>query len=165
MEVATEGELSHIVHIRLHLAYCAGGLEEHKMRMSTFIVLAAAIVLARAKLCLGDLTPGQLVAWGWNSYDQLTVPAGSDFVAVDSSFWWHSLALRADGSVVSWGWNPYGELNVPAGPFQAISGGTYYTVGLTGIPEPLPAPVPAPGALILAVFGLSHAGWRLRRCP
>lgn len=57
---------------------------------------------------------GTLVAWGDNSYGQLTPPPGlTDAVAITAGFY-HSAALRADGSVVVWGDPAFGQTNVPA---------------------------------------------------
>src|SRR6266567_4450795 len=69
---------------------------------------------------------GKLVAWDNKQYGQTNVPAGNDFVAIDASQGFHSLALQSDGSLVGWGSNYgdpilgagdifYGQAIVPAG--------------------------------------------------
>ena len=58
---------------------------------------------------------GTVVAWGWNSHGQVTVPAGLNNVTAIHAGSYHSLALKTDGTVVAWGWNGDGQSNVPAG--------------------------------------------------
>ncbi len=60
----------------------------------------------------GAVTTGSIVAWGDNTYGQCNVPAGNDFIAIDSGFN-HNIALRADGTIVAWGDNTYGQCEVP----------------------------------------------------
>ncbi|MBP7053626.1 MAG: hypothetical protein KBE65_21660 [Phycisphaerae bacterium] len=98
---------------------------------------------------------GSLAAWGGGgSY----VPPGNDFIDIAAGET-HALALRSDGSIVGWGDNSYGEAASLSGPFQAISGGSHFTVGITGTPQV----VPLPGAALLGVLGVGYASLRLRR--
>ena len=85
---------------------------------------------------------GKLVAWGNNQYGQTNVPAGNNFVAIDASQGFHSLALRSDGSLAGWGSNYgdpilgagdifYGQAIVPAGnDFKAIAAGAFHSLAL-----------------------------------
>jgi hypothetical protein len=58
---------------------------------------------------------GTVVAWGDNSYNQLSVPADLTNVVAIAGAEYHSLALKADGTVVSWGYNVWFTGNwVPA---------------------------------------------------
>jgi alpha-tubulin suppressor-like RCC1 family protein len=62
---------------------------------------------------------GTVVAWGDNSYNQLSVPADLTNAVALAGAEYHSLALRADGTVVAWGYNlrawvPEGLSNVVA---------------------------------------------------
>ena len=80
---------------------------------------------------------GSIVAWGDNTYGQIDVPAGNDFVAIDAGQL-HSLALKADGSIVGWGtdgarWyiNDDGRLNIPPGDgFIAIAAGVTHSMAI-----------------------------------
>jgi hypothetical protein len=75
------------------------------------------------------------VAWGYNGYGQLNVPApNTDFVALAAGTYHTSLGLKADGSIVAWGDNEFGQTNVPAPntDFVAVAGGSYHSLGLTG---------------------------------
>jgi hypothetical protein len=70
-----------------------------------------------------DLT---VVAWGYDSYFQSTVPAGLTGVTQVSAGSYHSLALKRDGTVVAWGCNLEGQARVPAaltGVIQVSAGG------------------------------------------
>jgi len=49
------------------------------------------------------LSPGRVVAWGWNDYGQTIVPPGLSDVVSISGGELHSLALRSDGTVFAWG--------------------------------------------------------------
>jgi hypothetical protein len=75
---------------------------------------------------------GSLVAWGNDSYGQVSnVPAGNDYVAISAGRW-HSLALRSNGSLVAWGRNTNGQSNVPAGNnYVAIAAGHYHSLALS----------------------------------
>jgi len=41
---------------------------------------------------------GSITAWGWNKYDQCTVPSGNDYVAVTTGGH-HNLALESDDAI------------------------------------------------------------------
>ncbi|MFC2134745.1 MopE-related protein [Bacteroidota bacterium] len=77
----------------------------------------------------------ELVAWGWNQYGQTDIPAGDDFVAIDSGVF-HSLALKSDGSIVSWGGDSgpywyYGNESPPNGTdFVAIAASPFHSLAL-----------------------------------
>jgi hypothetical protein len=77
-----------------------------------------------------DAVAGGLIAWGDNSKGQLSVPAGSDFIAVDAGLN-HGVALKTDGSLVGWGDNSYGQAVAPAGnDFVAIAAGYNHNLAL-----------------------------------
>jgi hypothetical protein len=58
---------------------------------------------------------GTVVAWGWNSYGQSTVPPGLSGIVSIAAGGGHNLALKSDGTVVAWGRNDYGQSTVPTG--------------------------------------------------
>ena len=75
---------------------------------------------------------GSLVAWGENSYNQVSSrPAGNDYVAVDGGPY-HACAIKADTTVKCWGDNRFGQTAVPAGlkGVIAVSAGQDHTVAL-----------------------------------
>jgi probable HAF family extracellular repeat protein len=73
---------------------------------------------------------GSLVPWGDNSFGQMNVPAGNDFVAIAAGYE-YSLALKSDGSLVGWGLNNSGQTNVPAGNhITAIAAGRFHSLAL-----------------------------------
>ena len=74
----------------------------------------AALLVGLISLPAWGAPAGKLVAWGNNQYGQTNVPAGNDFVAIDASQGFHSLALRSDGSLAGWGSN-YGDPVLGAG--------------------------------------------------
>ena len=94
--------------------------------------IAAGIVMAVALLLAGPVAAvgagqagaagsvpkaeasGTVTAWGWNNFDQSTVPAGLTDVTAIAAGGTHSLALRADGSVVAWGDNGLYQTTVPS---------------------------------------------------
>ncbi|MBT5100378.1 MAG: hypothetical protein HOM77_00500 [Planctomycetes bacterium] len=58
---------------------------------------------------------GRLLAWGDDTYGQLSVPSGTDFVSVDAGEDFFA-AQRADGTVVAWGHDHYGSIvGLPTG--------------------------------------------------
>src|SRR5688572_28906581 len=83
-------------------------------------------------------TNGSVVAWGYNSYGQTTVPvaAQSGVVAIAAGVN-HTVALKSDGSVLSWG--DSAQTTVPVGlpPAIAIAAGGNFTVALVREPPPL----------------------------
>jgi Regulator of Chromosome Condensation (RCC1) repeat protein len=73
----------------------------------TSIGLTAQVALAQS--------PGQVVAWGDNTYGETNVPAAAQSGVVAMAAGLGSMvALKNDGSVVAWGDNSYGESNVPS---------------------------------------------------
>ncbi len=56
---------------------------------------------------------GEVVTWGSNTFGQLNIPQGNDFIKVKTGYYFN-LALRADSTLVSWGSNNE-EYNAPAG--------------------------------------------------
>ena len=75
---------------------------------------------------------GTVVAWGFNSDGQTTVPAGLSGVVAIAAGAWHTVALKQDGTVVAWGENDNGQTRVPAGlsGVVAIAAGGAHTVAL-----------------------------------
>ena len=51
---------------------------------------------------------GAVVAWGYNTFGQSTVPEGLGDISDIAGGWYHTLALKADGTVVAWGSNGQG---------------------------------------------------------
>ena len=75
---------------------------------------------------------GSLVAWGEDSFSQVSKrPAGNDYVAVDGGPY-HACAIKADTTVKCWGSNSAGQSTVPAGlkDVVAVSAGQDHTVAL-----------------------------------
>jgi hypothetical protein len=56
---------------------------------------------------------GELVAWGSNTFGQITIPPTATNVVAVAAGWNHNLALRSDGTVVAWGENTDGQCDVP----------------------------------------------------
>ncbi|WP_278739326.1 immunoglobulin-like domain-containing protein [Paenibacillus macerans] len=75
---------------------------------------------------------GTVVAWGYNNFGQLNVPAALDGVTSIAAGYYHSLALKSDGSIVAWGYNNSGQSNVPAGldGVVAIAAGLDHSLAL-----------------------------------
>lgn len=82
--------------------------------------------------------PPQIVAWGWNFFNQLNVPPNPGQVVDISAGQWHNYAIRSNGTVVSWGDNSNGQRTTPplTDPVE-IEGGQYYTLALQadGVPK------------------------------
>ena len=79
-------------------------------------------------------SPGTVVAWGYNSSGQTTVPiaAQSGVVAIAAGEG-HTVALKSNGSVVAWGHNYSGQTTVPIGAqsgVMEIAAGAVHTVAL-----------------------------------
>ncbi len=76
--------------------------------------------------------PSSVVAWGYNSFGQTTIPAGLTTVVAVAAGNSHTVALKADGTVVAWGSNGYGQTTIPAGltTLVAVAAGYYHTVAL-----------------------------------
>ena len=78
---------------------------------------------------------GSVVAWGFNSSGQTTMPAtaqtGVTAIAAGS---YHTVALKNDGTIVAWGEGRSGQTTVPAGLIgvTAIAAGGFHTVALIG---------------------------------
>ena len=64
---------------------------------------------------------GAVVAWGNNSYDAATVPAGISNVITIAATENESLALKRDGTVVAWGNNHDGQTSVPDGLSNVVA--------------------------------------------
>src|SRR4026207_2437760 len=72
---------------------------------------------------------GTVVAWGFNTWGETTVPVGLTGVVAVAAGGGHSLALKSDGTVVAWGFNTWGETTVPVGltGVVAIAAGFSYS--------------------------------------
>ena len=75
-----------------------------------------------------------IIAWGYNSHGQCTIPSPNiEFVEVAGGGY-HSLGLKSDCSIVTWGNNDYGQCNgLDGGPpfgFIAIAAGLWHSMGL-----------------------------------
>ena len=81
---------------------------------------------------LALLEDGSILAWGLNTYGQITVPkTDKKFISICAGSY-HSLGLLEDGSILAWGDNGYGQTTVPKTDkkFIAISSDTFYSLGL-----------------------------------
>jgi hypothetical protein len=77
-------------------------------------------------------TTGTVIAWGYNGFEQATVPDGPTDVTAVAAGSYHSLALHTDGSVTAWGDNRWGQLNIPDGltDVTAIAAGYFHSLAL-----------------------------------
>ena len=80
-------------------------------------------------------TQGSVIAWGYNQYNQCTLPSyvkqDSNFVSVAAGEG-HSVALREDGTVNAWGWNKYNQAPpVSDANYSAIACGSIFSVVIT----------------------------------
>ncbi len=66
-------------------------------------------------------SPSGVVAWGYNSVGQTTVPSDLTNAVAIAGGAVHSLALKSDGTVVGWGDDNYGEINVPTDLTNAVA--------------------------------------------
>ncbi len=93
------------------------------LRSCVVVVMVVSGWCALAQGDTGTLSETTLVGWGYNDYDQCTVPFGTNFTQV-SAGGYHSLALKADGSLAGWGYNVYGQSTVPTDTnFTQVSAG------------------------------------------
>lgn len=76
--------------------------------------------------------PGDVVAWGDNTYGQASVPPGLANQARVSAGAGHTLSLGLDGVVSAWGRNNYAQSTVPAGlgTCTAIAAGAFHSLAL-----------------------------------
>ena len=82
--------------------------------------------LVCAALCAAPLSAGEIVAWGQDTFNQVsTTPAGDLYVAVAAGGW-HGYALLPDGTIVAWGNDDSGQVSqTPTGSFAAIASGGF----------------------------------------
>ncbi|MGE4284036.1 MAG: cadherin-like beta sandwich domain-containing protein, partial [Clostridia bacterium] len=75
---------------------------------------------------------GTVVGWGYNNYQQTTIPVGLSDVGAIAAGYNHSLALKSDGTVVGWGYNVNGETTIPWGlsDVVAIAAGNFHSLAL-----------------------------------
>jgi len=73
-----------------------------------------------------------VVAWGYNAFNQGTVPAGLSNVTAVASGRYHNLVLKRDGTVTAWGYNAEGQAAVPAnlGHTVAVAAGGNYSLAV-----------------------------------
>src|SRR5256885_11449783 len=73
-----------------------------------------------------------VIGWGYNGYNQTTIPSGLNNVIALAAGDNHSLALKSDGTVVGWGYNYDHETDVPGGlnTAVAIAAGQYHSLAL-----------------------------------
>lgn len=83
---------------------------EPKHRMESALVGSALLLslVSAAVLPVSAATPGTLVVWGDNSYEQRTVPAGLSGVTAIAAGYRHIVAVKNDGTVAAWGDNTFG---------------------------------------------------------
>lgn len=79
---------------------------------------------------------GTVVAWGYNSNGQATVPAGLGRVTAIAAGGWHTAALQSDGTLAVWGRKYEGQTRLPSGlsSVKALAAGPVNTVVLVGAP-------------------------------
>lgn len=63
----------------------------------------------------------RLVAWGDDSYGQVTIPKDLSGVVAIAVGGMHSLALKSDGTVVAWGSSNFFQSNVPEGLGEVVA--------------------------------------------
>jgi alpha-tubulin suppressor-like RCC1 family protein len=117
---------------------------------------------------VAQVSVSPILAWGDNSAQQLTVPAGAASVVTIAAGGDHSLALRADDTIVPWGDNSSGQSNVPQSASNVVTvvdGGSHTlalrsdgTVVAWGDSTYGQTTVPAPAASAVAIAaGASHS--------
>ena len=79
-----------------------------------------------AILTVSEPIPGTVIAWGYDSEGQSSVPSGLQYATASAAGDRHSLALLSSGAVVAWGDNFHGQTSVPA---NAMSGVVAIAVG------------------------------------
>ena len=81
-------------------------------------------------LAAGASAQDELVAWGFDSFGQVSgTPAGTFSSVAGGGF--HSVAIRTDGTLVSWGHNGVGQVtNTPTGTFSAVAAGDFHSLAL-----------------------------------
>ena len=99
--------------------------------------VVALLVLAFAFGAAGTQTaravsPGTVVAWGYDAFGQATISAGLSDVSAIGAGGTHSLALKSDGTIVAWGHDGSGQATIPYGlsDVTAIAAGLYHSLAL-----------------------------------
>jgi len=74
---------------------------------------------------------GTLTGWGSNAYNEISFPAGSNYMSFACG-WWHSLALRTNGTVTAIGDDTYGQIDAPTNlsGVVAVACGWYHCLAL-----------------------------------
>jgi alpha-tubulin suppressor-like RCC1 family protein len=103
------------------------------MHMKTKLCATAILVLVAHVTAIFRVHAGGLVAaWGDNTYEQTTLPAGVNNIKAIAAAPLHNLVLKADGTVAGWGDNAYGEATAPLGLscVAAIAAGNWHSLAL-----------------------------------
>jgi hypothetical protein len=98
---------------------------------------------------------GTVIGWGWNAFQQSTIPAGLSNVTGIAGGGFHSLALKADGTVNAWGRNNYQQTATPPG----LTGVTRLAAGMNH--ALVLAPVSSPTISTVTVTGTRIVGQAL----
>jgi alpha-tubulin suppressor-like RCC1 family protein len=100
----------------------------HLIFLAGLVVACSGISSASAQA----LAPGEIVGWGQNSAQQITIPAGLMGVTAIAAGGDHNLALKNDGKVVGWGRSSEGQTSVPEdlSNVVAIAAGGRYSLAL-----------------------------------
>lgn len=85
------------------------------------LCLLVAVILGMAARPAQAAANATAVAWGQNTHEQTTVPAGLTNLKAVAAGTYHTLALKDDGTVVAWGDNSAGKATVPAGLSGVVS--------------------------------------------
>lgn len=77
-------------------------------------------------------TDGTVIAWGYDTLGQSSVPSGLTNVVQVSAGGLHSLALESDGTVVAWGDDEDGQATVPSGLTDVVqvAAGGFHSLAL-----------------------------------
>jgi len=75
----------------------------------------------------------RILGWGYNLYQETTIPLGLTNVQAVAAGRHHSVVLKNDGTVVAWGDNTYKQTNVPSDLTNVIDvkAGDWFSIALT----------------------------------
>src|SRR4051812_17891874 len=109
------------------------------MKTKPLLNYAAVVPMVLCMLLPARLLAVDVVAWGGNYANELSVPPSATNVVAIYSGGFHGVALRANGTVVVWGNIPIGAGTLPGGDLQppaalsnvvGVAAGDYFNVAL-----------------------------------